>query len=446
MAHGDDQGLKALSAGIEGRVKDALDRMERTADAVPQKPALTLLPGNGVTPGPLHPTPIFHARRVPMNAGFVRLSDIRLWDKNERLDIHLNQFRQKQGRQPTQEDLIAILTDKLKLPGMPTEEQFKVSALARSIAANGVQKAPIVSYAGVLLDGNRRVAACHYILHSDEFTVEEKRQADPIYVWQLTEHATETDEDAVVVALNFEDDCKQPWPQYIRARKIYEEWTSILALEPGASARRQQELKRGLSKRFALGNDLSTVNRYLKMMKWSEDFEDHLINERQHDAYEVKHRANQYFEYFDEVSKGERPGGVAHTLGQDDNLKHVVFDLLFQGKFRNWNLIRKLKYFDEEVRKGLLDALAMSTPDDTALEAAQDKVEAILDDAHARNAESRQIGANSRIEAFVRFIEDLPVKAFRDDVRVENLQALLRALKLISSYAKDILGEDGAST
>jgi hypothetical protein len=298
---------------------------------------------NGLEPGPVRPTPIFHTRSVPMNAGYVQLADIRLWDANERLDIHLNQFHQKHGRRPTHEELVDIMTDKLRLPGMPEEEQFKIAALARSIAANGVQKPPILSYDGRLLDGNRRVAACHYILHSrdDEFSTEQKQRAERVYVWQLSEHATAEDENAVVVALNFESDYKEPWPEYIKARKVYEEWQNILALETSpANGRRQTELKKKLSLQFALGPTTSVVNRYLKMMDWASGFEEFLINERGKDSYEVKHRANQYFQYFDELSKGGSPGGVAHAINSDENFKHLVFDLLFQGKFRNsrWSM------------------------------------------------------------------------------------------------------------
>ncbi len=444
---GDAAGARSLAdtEAVVGRAIAALDSVRPDRATAPE---ISLLPMNGAQPGPVKPTPIFHTRPIPMNAGYVRLSDIRLWDANERLDIHLGQFRQKHGRRPTHEELVDIMTDKLKLPGMPAEEQFKIPALARSIAANGVQKPPILAYDGRLLDGNRRVAACHYIINSDEFSLEQKKRAEHIYVWRLTEHADDRDENAVVVALNFEDDCKQPWPDYIKARRLYEEWMDILALEPyPPNQRRQAVLKRELSLRFALGPQTNVVNRYLKMMDWASQFEDYLIEQRGRDSYEVKHKANEYFQYFDEVSKGASPGGVAHALNEDENYKHIAFDLLYQGKFRNWNLIRKLKYFDEDVRKGLLAALAVNVHDgnDTELERAQDIVEETLDDAHARRAESRKIGANARIEVFVKFLEDLPIAAFRDEVTPENLRRLLSALRFIEGHVKSVLAEHDAS-
>lgn len=438
---GDERGREVLSGDIAALVERVVQARERASTSERKQPGIELISHNGVVPGPVRPRPIFHTRPVPMRSGFVKLTDLQLWDENVRLDIHLAQFQQKHGRRPTQAELIDIMTNGANLPGT-AEDQFEIVSLARSIAANGVQKPPILDYDGTLLDGNRRLAACHYIRHSDEFGPEEKKRVEYVYVWQLTEDATPDDREAVVVALNFESDCKEPWPEYIKARKVYDEWQSVLDLEPiKPGPQRQAQLKRELSRKFALGPDTAVVNRYLKMIDWANDFEEYLIQERSRDEYEVKHATNTYFQYFDEMAKGAKPGGVAHTLVQDESFKHLVFDLLFQGKIKNWTLIRKLKYLDEDVRQGLIEALNMEVHNETELETAQDKVEETLDAAHARNAEVRQVGANARIESFVKFLEELPVKAFRDLITPQNLRRLIKALKLVQGHAKAILGE-----
>src|SRR5207247_5216431 len=106
---------------------------------------------------------------------------------------------------------------------------------------------------------------------------------------------------------------------------------AMLALEarrPGST--RLAQIKRELSIRFALGPDTQVVNRYLKMVDWVNDFEDYHINERTRDSFEVKHRANRYFQYFDELAKGTDPGrGVAYALNQHDGCKHVVLAVLY---------------------------------------------------------------------------------------------------------------------
>lgn len=400
-----------------------------------------LLSKNGVEAGPVRPTPVFHGRMVPMNCGFVKTTDIDLWEGNLRLDIHLAQFRHARGREPTSEELLDIMLSRLPLPGLATDDQFEIVELARSIAVNGVQRPPILDVGGTLLDGNRRVAACHYILHRDEFSSDEKRRAEYVFVWQLTEHATPDDRDAVIVALNFEPAYKQDWPEYVKARKLHDEWEAMLIIEPTPPGpKRLAEMKRELSKKYALGPETTVVNRYLKMVEWANEFEDYHITERMLDPYEVKHKANAYFQYFDELAKGMKPGGVAYSLGQDDAFKRLVFDLLFDGKFKNWTEIRHLKHIaaNEEARDLLTRARHEEDRD-----AAQDLVDDAVTVARIRPAEYREMGANTRIESFVEWIEQLPVRAFRDQISAENLRRLLSALKLVGKYAKASLSNRG---
>ncbi|MGH9904909.1 MAG: hypothetical protein ACRD8U_04900, partial [Pyrinomonadaceae bacterium] len=370
---------------------------------------------NGINPGPVFPTPCFHEIEVAMRSGFVKTGDIQLWPENVRLDLHLRQFQQRNGRGPDHSELLDIMLSKMDLPGLlevpgvssrEQKDQFAIDKLARSIANNGVRKPPILDIDGTLLDGNRRVAACWYILNNDEFDSKQKHRAEHIFVWQLTEHATDDQRSAVVVSLNFEDDCKEEWPEYVRAQKVFEEWQALLQLETRApGTQRQAELKRSLSRKFALGPDTSVVNRYLKMVEWATEFEDYHINQKLRDEFEVKHRANRYFQYFDELSRGAGPGGVAHALGRDEGFKHLVFDLLFDGKFKNWRQIRELKliYDNEEAREALGRARAENDP-----ETAEDHLENAIDIARSIQASMREVGANTRIESFVKWLEELP--------------------------------------
>ncbi len=437
---GGSSGTPRVAAKLSDLIDRAINARDRAAGRSWENIArpVMLAAHNGVSPGEVLPTPTFHTRRIPMRSGFMKLADIKLWDSNARLDIHLNQFRRLRGRGPTHDELAAILLGDLQLPGATGHkaDAFNIRDLARSIAVNGLQKPPILSYSGQLLDGNRRITACRLVQASDEFTPDEKRNVERILVWQLTEFATPEDEDAVVVALNFESDYKEPWPEYVKARKVYEAWQEMLVLTPSAP---HLALRRQLAKQFALAAD--QVNRYLKMIESAIDFEDYLVSERGLDEIEVKHRSNEYFQYFDELSKGKAAGGVAFTLNQNEAFKKLVFDLIYDGKFASFAWIRKLKHFDDDLWKGLSEARQ-----EQDLDRAEELVERALNDAHARAAEVRQTGANGRIEAFVRFIERLPVKAFRDEITPENLRGLLGALELVKSNADEALARKEAGS
>lgn len=444
---GDEAAIKSLEGNIHKVLERIIESRERvlpeTTNLTPRINKLKLITHNGIKPRSVQPVPCFQGRLVPMNSGFVKTTDVQLWNENDRLQIHLGQFRQKNGRHPNPDEVRDIMQSKMDLPGIPEEEkddQFKIVPLARSIAVNGVRTPPIVDTDGTLLDGNRRVTACYYILNSDEFTVEEKRRAEYIFVWQLTEHANNDDRGAVVVARNFEPDCKQDWPEYIKAKKVYEEWQVMLALAPRSPGLQQlAQMKRELSRKFALGPNTDTVNRYIKMVDSATDFEDYHINHKGRDTHEVQHRSKEYFQYFDELARGERPGGVAYALNQDDGFKHTVFDLVFDGKFRNAKQIRDLKLIsnNEEARDYL--ARARSESD---LDRAEDHIEDAITIARSRRAETREMAANTRIETFVDWLEELPVRAFRDRIEPKNLRRLLSALKLVERQASEILGDE----
>ena len=364
-----------------------------------------------------------------MIQGFVRVLDVAPWPKNVRLEIHLGHFQEHYGRNPSKDELLAIIQGKLVMPGLVKahEDEFEVADLARSIAANGVQRPPIFDVDGTLLEGNRRIAACYQILESSDFSSEEKARADYIFVWRLTEHATDEDREAVIVASNFEPDYKKEWADYIKAKKIYADWEAMLGLEPNANGRRQSEMKRELAHRFGMGPDTAPINRYIKMMEWANDFEMFEAVVRERDVHAVRHQANRYFQYFDELSKGAKPGGVAYALGQDEALKHIAFDLLYDGKLASWMPIRGLKYVSEsaEARSLLEDALAESD-----LETAHDLVDAAIKVARPIPGAGRG-DPNPRIEDFCRFLMALPLSAFKTKVTAESRKRLEEILEYI---------------
>jgi hypothetical protein len=58
---------------------------------------------NGITPCYIIPRPWFHGKEIPMCGGYIKTTDIQLWEENVRLDIHLGQFKERNGRAPSQQ-------------------------------------------------------------------------------------------------------------------------------------------------------------------------------------------------------------------------------------------------------------------------------------------------------------------------------------------------------
>ena len=62
--------------------------------------------------------------------------------------------------------------------------------------------------------------------------------------------------------------------------------------------------------------------------------------------------------------------------------------------------------------------------------------------ARSRRSEQRTLGANTRIEQFVTWLEQVPVSAFRDTIHRDNLRRLQDALILVSRQVEAILEPD----
>lgn len=438
--------LRAHKMQIIDRVTDARKRNMSTPrpSSSHTRTPIQLLEHEGLAPRAVQPVPVFHGRRIAVREGFVDISQLRLWESNKRLSIHVDQFTKAHGRTPNPADLLAIMSSDANLGGLDKRDQFAIIPLARSIAASGVRVPPVVSYEGALLDGNRRVAACIYVRNSDEFDSESKSRAGRILVWRLTEDATRDDEHAVVVSRNFEPDYKVQWPEYVRGRILYDEWCRMLTLEGRPTQRRLSELKRELAKRFALTTN--RINRYIAMVELADEFEEHQVNNRHKDEYEVKHRADQYFQYFDELGKGRGAGGVNWAMNQDPSFKGLVFDLLHDGKFRRWAQIRDLKHvYENEEALGYL----RSARDANDVELGQERVDDGLSVGRAARADMRKVGGNRRIATFVKWLREVPVEFFSvgepQSISDANLKGLYGALKLVEVHVPEDMRDDAAA-
>ena len=171
------------------------------------------------------------------------------------------------------------------------------------------------------------------------------------------------------------------------------------------------------------------------MVEIAREFEDYQVTDRSKDPFAAKHRTSDKFEYFDELNKGKSAGGVNWSLNQDDSFKHLVFDLLYEGKFLNWQKIRDLKYVYQNEDAISILRKARDEPD---VEAAQEEVDNAIGLARMGRADQRQTGANTKIRVFSDWFHGLPVKAFDQNesgaVTQENLERLRKVLKHVEGY------------
>jgi hypothetical protein len=296
---------------------------------------LTFYSRNGLKPRPVVPVQTFNGQAIPLIEGYVDVTTLPLWRDNHRVNLHVSEFRELNNREPDADELLGIMHG--KLPGVGDsrgrdkgreKDPFKLRELAGSIARKGVERPPICAWDGEPKDGNRRIAASKMVLEEPEFTPEQKDRARWIRVWQAPEGTTEDQFEAIVVALNFEPDHKEEWPEYVKARLVCERYR-IMKEDARGRFRTVEalELRKRVAEQFAIKH--TEVKRYLEMVRWAEDFEDYHTTERGKDPAEVRYTANDVFQWFYEVQAGRGPDKLVAKIEQDDALRAMVYDLMY---------------------------------------------------------------------------------------------------------------------
>lgn len=338
------------------------------------------------------PTPIFLGQPIELTEGFVNTRDIDFWRNNKRLDVDLQIFRRKEGRNPDRQEVQEILGN------------YKIAELAADIAARGVLTPPVIDYWGTAWDGNRRLAACLHILQSDEFSDAEKARAAKIRVWQTDEHATEDQIQSIVTSLNFSEDFKLAWPEYVRAREVADAVAelrdNLLTRHTTLTDKEETDVRRRVGKKFGIKTD--RVTRYCKLITWAEDFED-FHREQGRDENEIATRTAELTQYFVELDAGRGEDKLAVKFKSDEGFRAMVFDLLFDDKIKNWSQVRDLRrvYETPDALEKLKEAHRV--PDRAQGRAA---LGVAVDIARAASLTQRQVGGGNDLKRVAAWLRD----------------------------------------
>lgn len=443
---------------IEGEVRSAIDaaiktrnEMETKWDGYPaaspeeagpaagedsERTHLALFDYDAVKVRPA-PASTFLGRTIPLTEGFARTQDVEFWQENKRLDIDLKNFRRTEGRNPDPEELKRMLwpTGSTK-KGDPHE----IGELADDIAARGVHTPPVIDYWGTAWDGNRRLAACLYILASDEYDDVQKDRARQVRVWQTNEHATKDQIDAIVTSLNFGKDLKKPWPEYVRARDVFDAYIELRDIEASRRTltdRDETKIRRRVADKF--GIKTQDVTRYCKMVTWAIEFEDY-HREQDRDENEVESRTAQLFQYFYELDAGVGDDKLGRRFSNDESFRAIVFDLLFDQKIKNFSQVRELRrvYDTPEALDVLKEAHAQPH---TAL--GRDAVDRATFIAKQKSQESRQAGRGNELASIAKWLREDVTLSILSKLDVNVLRDFRDAARAVDGMFSSLV--DGAA-
>lgn len=386
------------------------------------------------------PAPTFLGREVPLTEGFAKTMDILFWEDNKRLQLDLNNFRHREGRDPDPDELRELLWPRGTT--LEKDDPYKIIALADDIAARGVRTPPVIDYWGTAWDGNRRLAACRYILMSPNFTDEQKDRASRIPVWQTSKGATKDQINAIVTSLNFGADFKLPWEEYIRARLVYDayiESRDSAASRSVLSDRDETRIRQKVARDFGIRTD--QVTRYCKMIVWALDFEDY-HREQDRDEVEIGNRANALFQYFYELDAGRGDDKLAAKFHADEAFRAIVFDLMFDGKFKKWEQVRELRrvYETPEAFDKLKEAHAETS---TAL--GQAHVAEAIEKARHRSTVQRQAGRGDDLARVTKWLNEDVTMAILRKLDVTVLRDFRDAARAVDGMITQVVEVDSSA-
>jgi hypothetical protein len=332
--------------------------------------------------------------------GYVDVTTIPLWKENARVKLYVQEFVDRNGREPEPDELIKIMWGAgAGGAAQGHDDPFKLTALAQSIARRGVERPPILDDKGELKDGNRRVAASLLVLADPKATTEEKDRARWVRVWVAQSPCTADQMDAVVVTLNFEDDHKIQWPEYVKARLVSDEYETAVRTAPGASVRgqREQQIRQEVGKRFAI--TATDVLRYVRMVRWADDFEEYHVDEGKQSAA-VRYRSNDIFQWFYEIDAGKGQAKLTHQLESDDELRGMVYDLMYDVMDSGLQVRNLHKVVAQEDALALLRKAHDSYSSGDATEAL-DQVKDSVAEAMRRNPSRRGLAFDKFVEKVI---------------------------------------------
>ena len=384
--------------------------------------AIKMVEWNGLKPHQVRPIPTFHGKHINMVEGYVDITTVDLWGANDRADLNVQEFEELNGRPPEQMELFALMTGQLRLPSLPKKDPFKISELAQSIARKGVERPIILTAEGILGDGNRRATAAKEVVASPQFSPDEKDRARFVRAWITPPGITEDEFDAIVVALNFEDDLKIAWPEYVKARRVVDDYRLRRSGLGGRfTQKHDSEIKKAVASRFAI--TVPRVTRYLKMVQWADDFRDYHLEEGR-DSAAVRYKTDEIFQWFYEIDAGKGEHKLTERLDQDDALKEVVYDLMFDVLDSGLQVRQMHKVIaDEPARNLLMQAhQTAATSPDQALSLVTEAISQAQ-----KNGPSQKIGFEQHLRTIVQRLGAASIDQWQD-VDADLLKDLWRVL------------------
>lgn len=357
-----------------------------------------------------NPRPIqkpFHGRKILVWEGRARISNIHGWVRNPRMDVELKAFKdQHANRDPSDEEIYELMTSVL---------DFRLKELAGDIHVNGVRNPIILTSDGDLLDGNRRYFASKYVLEKMKVEDPDRKDYETIPAWVLDSDCTTDDEKHIIVQENFYTSNKVEWPDYVKAKHIYEDIMDGLSVQ-------------AVSQRYSWNK--SKINETKRIMELIDEFNLFATSTEEEglgiSEVEAEREATENYQFFNEAQKSYR-----QKLAEDVEFKLQFFQWIHSKKFKSFQEVRVAgKAWDHEEAKRIL------LSDDAQ---GGKKAKAIID--YEASGIKQVEDTEKKIREFVIFLEGLTTLQ-KSQISDETFDSLAQGLKIVIKMTE--MGKKGS--
>lgn len=360
-------------------------------------------------PEPILRARLYNGRRLQVWEGRAKVSKIKGWAENPRIDLAKRSLQQAVGARVLQQDELYDL--------MKKDSEVKLAALRDDIMKNGLREPITLSFDGKLLDGNRRFFAVRYILETLPATEPNRQDHETINAYVLMDDATEEDEQRVLVEENFSPSLKIEWPDYVKASHVIKEHEAGVDTKDIA-----KKFKWPASKVKETIRINQIINDFLVYATAPEDPNDELGGGLGLTEQEAETIAAKNYQFFNEAQKS-----FFEPLQTDLEFKANFFQWMKQEKFSSFPEVRiAYKAWKDPEVKAIISG---NDPD-----AAKDAKSTL--DYNTRVVRSGEEAAG-RIEAFVKFLKSMKageIKSLPAQAR-ENLKEALSLIEKMSKAA-----------
>ena len=357
---------------------------------------------------------LYHGRVIMLWQGNVRLTDVRGWADNPRMEMEMKRWRSDfAGAEIDQSDLYDM---------MKKTKHVRLKDLADNIRENGVREPIVLTFDRDLLDGNRRFFATKFAHESAKGDAEKSRLAKiPAFV--MMKEATEEDKQHVIVEENFSPSLKEVWPPYVRAKKIHE------AHETGMS-------KQEICQKFDWNpNQVRTALRTWEII---DAFTDYALDAPDMESgrgglglfsLDAEKIASDSYQFLNEAQKSFH--GPLVGKDYDSGFAELFYRLIAQGNFFSRFDDVRVAYdaYKDEVGRGIMEQ--------GYAEGGKD-IRALIQMKKSRI--KRETSVRETIAEFVQFLGKLSTEDIRD-IPDEALHGLSEALTLVQNLVKTAKGE-----